>query len=466
MEKSMRWQVWGTESELASTTFTPGVYLHNRDAAYGYLDPRDTTGLTDWTKGVANSYDPVDATTTATTTTATTTAAVAATTTVMDVAAQQIQYLSTASPGEMRQQSLWPMNTENDGPSASSSTSSSFIMAGDTTTMAAIPPPSIAGRVRPTAPATTTTTGPLKPSRVAKHRPKPVGGSRRPSRHNSDHSQYSQSHSDDQTRSFSSASSSASPPVDETPRRHRPIPARLSIGSGSGGGGGGGGGIAGGLLTTGHGGNHNVTLRTASRKPKTNNLASAKTSSSSTTTAAASGSAVTKTESPNSDASRGLSPSSPDGSGGGGSGSSGISGGGGGGGSGGGPTENLTSEERRARQNHNIVEKQYRNRLNTQFTRLLKILPANQVDMGSDVGRSLEFDDRRMSKAEVLELARRRIHSLEDEIQKLHTESESLRSNVQTLNMAIQNGQQMQQLHQQQLLQQHNEKQSRMSITI
>ena len=115
-----------------------------------------------------------------------------------------------------------------------------------------------------------------------------------------------------------------------------------------------------------------------------------------------------------------LSPSSPDGTG---------------------QGENLTSEERRARQNHNIVEKQYRNRLNMQFNRLLSILPANQVDGPDAVGRPVEFDDRRMSKAEVLELARRRIHDLEMEIQELYIESDNLRNNVQTLNMALHNGQ-------------------------
>ncbi|CAK7241585.1 MAG: hypothetical protein STHCBS139747_003048 [Sporothrix thermara] len=319
-------------------------------------------------------------------------------------------------------------------------------MTGETTTATpatltmttAILPPSIPGRARPAASATS---GPMgSSSRVSKYRSKPVGGSARPSRHNSDHSPYSQSQLDDQPRSFSSASSSASPPVDEAPRRQRPVPARLSTGGGS---------IVGGLLTTGHGGNHNVTLRTASRKPKANSTMTIKTPTTAITAAgtasaselAPSGSgsgsglvpaagiaaaavaeaAAPTTESPNSDASMGqLSPSSPDGTG---------------------QGENLTSEERRARQNHNIVEKQYRNRLNMQFNRLLSILPANQVDGPDAVGRPVEFDDRRMSKAEVLELARRRIHDLEMEIQELYIESDNLRNNVQTLNMALHNGQ-------------------------
>jgi hypothetical protein len=189
----------------------------------------------------------------------------------------------------------------------------------------------------------------------------------------------------------------------------------------------GGGGGFGGLLTTGHGGNHNVTLRTASRMPKPQLAAPTGASSLSSTAA---GSSVPKTESPNSDASRApLSPSSPDD------------------GSGSGNAESLTSEERRARQNHNIVEKQYRNRLNSQFERLLSILPANQME-GVESGRTVEFDERRMSKAEVLDLARRRIHALENEVQQLYSDRDNLRDNVATLNLAIQNGQHQQ--HQQQ----------------
>ncbi|CAK7226249.1 hypothetical protein SEUCBS140593_006174 [Sporothrix eucalyptigena] len=334
----------------------------------------------------------------------------------MDVTPSQGQYIPTASPTGARQQPVFPIDADAQL-SASSSSSSSYIMTGESTVI--IPTPSIPDRPRLAASASspaqssTTMSGPMRPSRVSKPKSKPVGGSSRPPRNNSDNSQY-QSQSDDQPRSFSSASSSASPPVDDSPRhRQRTSITRLSAS----------GGIACGLLTTGHGGNHNVTLRTASRKPKTTR---------NTTTA------IPKTESPNSDASPGSSPSSQDGSG---------------------QAENLTSEERRARQNHNIVEKQYRNRLNSQFERLLSILPANQMDGGSDMvgGRAVEPDDRRMSKAEVLDLARRRIHALENEIQQLYTDRDNLRSNVATLNMAIQHGQQVQQ-------QQQNK--PRMSITI
>ncbi|CAK7216009.1 hypothetical protein SBRCBS47491_002685 [Sporothrix bragantina] len=312
----------------------------------------------------------------------------------MDVSAIQDQHPPTASPVEISQRSFWPTDT-NGRPSASSSSSTSSYIMPDEPTTKAFTLSSVPACIQPPA---SINHGPIRSSRVSKPRSKPIGGSVRPSRHNSDHGQYSQSQSDEQRRSLSSASSSSLQPIEETLRRSRAGPARSSSG------------MAGGLLTTGHGGNHNVTLRTASRKPKTG------------PTAGKAGAAVPKTESPNLDLSNGLSPSSPDGSS---------------------QTDSLTLEERRARQNHNIVEKQYRNRLNSQFDRLLQILPANQPD-GPDGARPMEIDEKRMSKAEVLELARKRIYQLEKEIQDLYTESESLRNNVQTLNMAIQSGRQIQ----------------------
>ena len=101
----------------------------------------------------------------------------------------------------------------------------------------------------------------------------------------------------------------------------------------------------------------------------------------------------------------------------------------------------LTPEERRARQSHNLVEKQYRNRLNQQFESLLAVLPADnehgpgggivggigghQVKGGAGAG-----DDRRLSKAEVLEMARQRIRSLEQESLTLQQERNELLENV------------------------------------
>lgn len=357
-------------------------------------------------------------------------------------------YLQTASPTKQQQQPAWSMDATGQ-PSArsSSSSSSSYMMADDATT---IPPPILSGRVRLSAAShsTSTAAGPVRSSRVAKPKAKPVGGSTRQPRNSTSNSASGSNNGQypnplgDKHRSISSASSSASPPLDEaSPHRNRS--ASLFAG------GGGGGGVSG-LLTTGHGGNHNVTLRTASRKPKPQLAAPTGASSSSYVTGTGGG--VPKTESPHSDASGAASsPSSPDGDS--------------------GNAESLTSEERRARQNHNVVEKQYRNRLNSQFERLLSILPANQME-GAEMGRAMEFDERRMSKAEVLDLARRRIHALENEIQQLYADRDNLRSNVATLNLAIQNGQQQQpqqqhQQHQQQQQQQpQRPQQPKMAIAI
>ena len=64
------------------------------------------------------------------------------------------------------------------------------------------------------------------------------------------------------------------------------------------------------------------------------------------------------------------------------------------------------------RANHNLIERKYRNRLNEQFDTLLAVLPASTVD-----GQSLDESSqpKRISKAEVLILAKQRIETLEKE---------------------------------------------------
>lgn len=97
----------------------------------------------------------------------------------------------------------------------------------------------------------------------------------------------------------------------------------------------------------------------------------------------------------------------------------------------------LTPDERRARHSHNLVEKQYRNRLNRQFESLLAVLPAEgdncppggteakpREGKGSVAG--IEGDDRRLSKAEVLDMARHRIMALESECDRLQNERRGL----------------------------------------
>ncbi|KAJ2897053.1 hypothetical protein MKZ38_005003 [Zalerion maritima] len=90
-----------------------------------------------------------------------------------------------------------------------------------------------------------------------------------------------------------------------------------------------------------------------------------------------------------------------------------------------------SEEELRARASHNLVEKQYRNRLNTQFERLLAVLPAPGSD---DDGGT---DDRRLSKAEVLDIARKRIRSLEKERDNLKMQKNELTVSVGRMRDAI-----------------------------
>jgi len=98
------------------------------------------------------------------------------------------------------------------------------------------------------------------------------------------------------------------------------------------------------------------------------------------------------------------------------------------------PAESV--EEVKARAAHNQVEQQYRKRLNQQFERLLAVLPqpdydeegddAEMADGGSGKGPT----DKRISKAEVLDLARRRIRVLEKERATLERQKKELAASV------------------------------------
>ncbi|KAF5019313.1 hypothetical protein F66182_8687 [Fusarium sp. NRRL 66182] len=79
-----------------------------------------------------------------------------------------------------------------------------------------------------------------------------------------------------------------------------------------------------------------------------------------------------------------------------------------------------TTEEVKARAAHNQVEQQYRKRLNAHFERLLAVLPAPGTEGGI-------ANDRRVSKAEVLDLARERIRALEKQTARLERERRELR---------------------------------------
>jgi hypothetical protein len=82
-----------------------------------------------------------------------------------------------------------------------------------------------------------------------------------------------------------------------------------------------------------------------------------------------------------------------------------------------------TSEEVKARAAHNQVEQQYRKRLNTHFERLLAVLPPPGTEGGI-------ANDRRVSKAEVLDLARERIRALEKQTARLERERRELRGRI------------------------------------
>ncbi|KAF3012243.1 hypothetical protein E8E14_010918 [Neopestalotiopsis sp. 37M] len=93
-----------------------------------------------------------------------------------------------------------------------------------------------------------------------------------------------------------------------------------------------------------------------------------------------------------------------------------------------------TEEERKNRASHNQVEKQYRNRLNAHFEALLNTLP--QYMRG---GEDEEDDDgdRKISKAEVLEMARRHILSLERELNSVEEERDELKESVERLRWSM-----------------------------
>lgn len=108
---------------------------------------------------------------------------------------------------------------------------------------------------------------------------------------------------------------------------------------------------------------------------------------------------------------------------------------------------NDTPEDRRTRASHNLVEKQYRNRLNAQFESLLSALPeqvrhgnggSENVNVNGNGNGDNESDqandpDRRVSKGEVLEMARKHIEALERERSQLEIENLELHGNIRRL---------------------------------
>jgi len=83
-----------------------------------------------------------------------------------------------------------------------------------------------------------------------------------------------------------------------------------------------------------------------------------------------------------------------------------------------------SKENNKGRTNHNQVEKEYRNRLNGQFETLLSSLPNDDDRVGAKS---------RVSKADVLVLAKKHIMQLEREKMMLEEQRQKLQGNVQEL---------------------------------
>ncbi|EPE07280.1 helix-loop-helix dna-binding domain containing protein [Ophiostoma piceae UAMH 11346] len=105
------------------------------------------------------------------------------------------------------------------------------------------------------------------------------------------------------------------------------------------------------------------------------------------------------------------------------------------------PRQAEKKEEKKTRSSHNLVEKQYRNRLNAQFEGLMNALPESLRLQGASLGvvgeggEAIASDtpERKPSKAEVLEMARMHIRSLEQERDSLVNERDGLLGDINRL---------------------------------
>ncbi|KAK4190337.1 allergen Fus c 3 [Podospora australis] len=94
-----------------------------------------------------------------------------------------------------------------------------------------------------------------------------------------------------------------------------------------------------------------------------------------------------------------------------------------------------TTKERKTRNSHNLVEKQYRNRLNAQFEALMNTLPESMrsptgTSMSGGDSEGLDAGEKRLSKAQVLDMSTRYIRSLEGDRDRLQDENGELRENM------------------------------------
>src|SRR3569833_843821 len=90
--------------------------------------------------------------------------------------------------------------------------------------------------------------------------------------------------------------------------------------------------------------------------------------------------------------------------------------------------------KRIAQHTHNMVEKRYRNRLNSEFELLLAALRETGCILGDrPSGGKRNSEARRLSKAEVLDSARHHIHVLEADKKKLETERDVLLASLEAM---------------------------------
>lgn len=101
-----------------------------------------------------------------------------------------------------------------------------------------------------------------------------------------------------------------------------------------------------------------------------------------------------------------------------------------------------TPQERKERNSHNMVEKQYRNRLNAKYENLLNSLPEEMrspsyVKAGGNSGASSGHVDKPLSKGEVLDKSTAYIHELEWNNARLNEENAILLKNIESMSSML-----------------------------
>jgi hypothetical protein len=94
-----------------------------------------------------------------------------------------------------------------------------------------------------------------------------------------------------------------------------------------------------------------------------------------------------------------------------------------------------TAEERRSRNAHNVVEKQYRSRLNARFEGLLSALPNSLRSSGAGEDNG----EVRLTKGDVLDMSMTYIRTLEGQRSELEKEHEELNAGIARLHILLTN---------------------------